>query len=1395
MDFCPNCGSIIFRKGTILKCSCGYYRDLNKFDINNLEINPGSKFIWKDYKTYLKNNYDEFLKLIKNKNEIKFTKEELMGVFNQIINKANEKFIEKEKKIVLSEFKRDLNSNDKCIEENERENYRKKFNKDYCPYYDYLEMDNIIDKFNQRHIAKEKNIIFNEFRGLLNSQDTYIDENICEEFKSRFNKSYCNYFDLLNMRRYIDKFNEQFIEKEKNVIFSEFMSLLDSQDVYIDENIYEEFKSRFNKSYCNYFDLFKMDDYIDEFNDKFIEKEKIDCINNFKNGYISNSEKLELIRSLNIKWDIDSIVDEHNEKYIDEQIKLERFYFDNIAGRSLDEDQIRAVLTDDDNTQIVAGAGTGKTLTLQAKVKYLIEKQGISPSDILCISFSNSARDDLAKKLEKTLGNNQVDVRTFHSIGFKILGENGEGREVPDRELINLIDDYFKENIVENPKLLKDFIEFFCYYMNIIYINDSNFKFQTIRSKLNELDQFDEYLKEYLQVEHVKQKKEYMENIQELTVANYLFIHNINFEYFVNFRYDDKNYDKFISKYNSFLFDSECEFIPNDIKFELINEIDNDFGYHDSEYYTNFYLPDYNIYINLSSSIKPNWEIESSEETKEKIRKQLDYRNKFNKSHKTKLVSILYYDDVDELLESIEYNLAENGVKINEIDYEKLFNLLIIEDNLPEYKSFIKTVERFINLFKGNAEYLDYDGNDISKFKFKQYIDENHKKYNGSIEKRNKFYLEIIAEIYEIYSNEIKGKYIDFNDMINDAVIALRKGAHIREYKYIIVDEYQDTSYTRYSLLKEMQNRTGAKVVVVGDDWQSIYGFTGCDVSLFSDFDKYFENPKMVKIQITHRNSQDLIDVVGEFIQKNKKQIPKKLKSDDKLTKKPIKLVGCMSKSEKVLSLINILDEISLKNSSAKILILGRNNRDIYEISCREIFKLYEENDYTKIVYEENPDLDIEFRTVHKSKGLEADYVVVVNLSDSIIGFPNKIANDPILDFVNRETSEGIDYPEERRLFYVALTRTVKDVFLLHNETKPSQFIDEIKNNNKVQSLKFIFSNEELLRISLLLDKPFDVLETDNICPKCNKGNVNLIVNNENGTSYFKCSNFCGWDGGPYHNSVYGEESRKLSYVKYAKVCDQCGGMLIVKSQRENPNRKFLGCNFYQTKGCRNTENIFLDLNKTDEDIYQLNKTSNDVYYLHDYIAQEKWEVYSPNKVEISKIILNYKDSIDENIVNIFTKEIMENINLISNKEIDDEIDKIALIAVPSSKVSKKNKSTMRKTINIIEEWHDKGIAQTNFGFKKEIINYKDLLERIKDVPTAHLGEGRANCEQHVESIKCNQDNLVKEKVAFIILDDITTTGATMKACKQILINEGIDEENIYSLAIGATVRGRYGEI
>ena len=157
--------------------------------------------------------------------------------------------------------------------------------------------------------------------------------------------------------------------------------------------------------------------------------------------------------------------------------------------------------------------------------------------------------------------------------------------------------------------------------------------------------------------------------------------------------------------------------------------------------------------------------------------------------------------------------------------------------------------------------------------------------------KKEKTILTLILNIYLKYENYLKeNNEIDFDDMLITATKIVKKHGLKKKIKYIIIDEYQDTSFIRFNLIKEIINKTMAKLMVVGDDFQSIYKFTGCDVSLFLDFKNYFKEAKIMKLERTYRNSKELIQVAGKFIMKNKHQIKKELYSE-KTLKNPIKIL------------------------------------------------------------------------------------------------------------------------------------------------------------------------------------------------------------------------------------------------------------------------------------------------------------------------------------------------------------------------------------------------------------------------------------------------------------------------------------------------------------------------
>lgn len=289
----------------------------------------------------------------------------------------------------------------------------------------------------------------------------------------------------------------------------------------------------------------------------------------------------------------------------------------------------------------------------------------------------------------------------------------------------------------------------------------------------------------------------------------------------------------------------------------------------------------------------------------------------------------------------------------------------------------------------------------------------------------------LIYAIYNYYEKEkYQNHYYDFDDLIKKALQLCQK-KKICKYKEIIIDEFQDTSKLRLDLIREVVKNSDANLTVVGDDFQSIYKFSGCDLNIFLNFQEYFKGAQTFKIENTYRNSQELIRIAGNFVMKNTSQIKKDLKSQKHL-KKPIKIRKYLNPYK---ALLKTIKDIKV----GEILILGRNNFDIYTFIPKEKIT-WLENGYFKL---ENYSYHLRYLTIHKSKGLESDNVIIINLVDSEIGLPAK-RKAPSINYLIQE-KENFLYEEERRLFYVALTRTKKYCYLLVPYFHPSIFVQEIK--------------------------------------------------------------------------------------------------------------------------------------------------------------------------------------------------------------------------------------------------------------------------------------------------------------------------------------------------------------
>ena len=234
------------------------------------------------------------------------------------------------------------------------------------------------------------------------------------------------------------------------------------------------------------------------------------------------------------------------------------------------------------------------------------------------------------------------------------------------------------------------------------------------------------------------------------------------------------------------------------------------------------------------------------------------------------------------------------------------------------------------------------------------------------------------------------------------------------------MDEFQDTSNIRFNLINKIRDISNATLFCVGDDYQSIYHFSGCNLNIFLNFTKLIPNSTILKLKYTYRNSEELINISSKFVMKNKSQINKKLISNKHIDK-PVEFIYYINPKK---SFNKIYKSLLNKGS---LLVLGRNNFDINKFSDGNI---------------------PEFMSVHASKGLESDNVILINMTDDMYGFPNKIVNSKLIEELHPSDKSYL-YAEERRLFYVALTRTKNKVYILVPLFKKSIFIKEIKNLTK----------------------------------------------------------------------------------------------------------------------------------------------------------------------------------------------------------------------------------------------------------------------------------------------------------------------------------------------------------
>lgn len=686
---------------------------------------------------------------------------------------------------------------------------------------------------------------------------------------------------------------------------------------------------------------------------------------------------------------IHKLVLQHNEAVIRERLNNNKEFFDHCLPYPLDEQQRRAIVSEEDNCLVVSSAGSGKTSSIVGKVKYLIDRKGIDPKNILLISYTNKAANELTERMEVP----ELRGYTFHKLALDIIGQVSG----------------VKPNICDNTDAL---------FVRIYHDLLSDKQYQEAI-----LEYFIDY--QFQQEEWEKRKKERQKNLseQKSTRIKALLPDMDGNDIYVKSEQEKKICFALSSLGVKFRYEETYEYQVAD---EMHSQYKPDFSIH---YERNgqkkrIYLEHFAI---DEHGMVPVWFAKDRGIAYEVANQQygdgITWKRAAHEKYGTTLLETssadFHYYDIREKLHEL---LKKAGVPI-ELKTEQELYEMVLPKNSKKEKAFIRLIVTFVTLLKTSCKSIQ------------EIISRVNDERSLFIIKR------IFQPVLERYVDALKQNgQIDFTD----AIIWATKLCHTARpvnYCYIIVDEFQDISVDRYHFLKALrEGNPPAKLYCVGDDWQSIYRFSGSDMALFNHFSDYFGSTEINKIETSYRFGEPLVSLSSQFILRNKAQVAKRIQPYSSHARTEL-LFYAYERNKYCETIAQLVANIPADKS---IFLLGRYSFDDYYLS----FAYQSINENGRFYYIIG-DRKIEFLTVHKSKGLEADYVIILQCNKDIYGFPSMVSDDPVLDYVLTK-SDQFPFGEERRLFYVAITRAKVRTMVLYDQRFPSVFVNEFLHPERV---------------------------------------------------------------------------------------------------------------------------------------------------------------------------------------------------------------------------------------------------------------------------------------------------------------------------------------------------------